>query len=303
MVAIQYIIKNLKKQTIVQIILVSIFVEIIILEILFSGYALDVCFFNAFMQIMCIIPLYFIMSKSIESFKNIKCKHLFNSEEILSMCILMSLIISGTWGIDIYGLSLKNILGFLFILIIAYVNGSSIGAAAGISLGAIIGMSSNNILIYISVFGTCGLVVGLFKETGKWISGTSCLIIFLILKMYANLSVEFNFIEIVAPLSIFFLLPSKVFSGMILELDWEKKQQYLNKDYIKKVKAQLVTRIFDYSDILSNLSEVLYDLAENDKLSMKNKSNSLVEKLADRVCSNCDMSSICWKRENYLQGN
>jgi stage II sporulation protein E len=299
-VGFSYILKDLKNQTKLWIVIISIFVEMLILEILFSGYGLDICFFNASMQIMCIIPLYFIINKAISSFRNIKTKHLFNSEEILSMSILISLVISGTWGIAMYGISLKNILGFLFILIIAYVNGSSIGAATGIALGAIIGMASNNILIYISVFGTCGLITGLFKETGKWISGTSSLIIFLILKLYANLSIEFSFVEVVIPITIFFLVPSKVFGGIILELDWEKKQQYLNKDYVKKVKSQLVTRMFDYSNILSNLSEVLYDLAENDKLSMRNKSNSLVEKLADRVCSTCDMASICWKRENYF---
>src|SRR3712207_7404609 len=39
-------------------------------------------------------------------------------------------------------------------------------------------------------------------------------------------------------------------------------------------------------------------LADNDKLQMKEKSNSIVQNLADRVCGNCNMKSICWKRES-----
>ncbi|GAA0181562.1 stage II sporulation protein E [Clostridium sediminicola] len=299
-VILAYLIGKFKRETKLAIILGVVFIEMILSEIFISGLSINIAFFNAFLQMTCIFPLYFMIGKSIICFRNIKTKHLYNSEEILSMAILVSLIISGTWGLDFYGLSLKNLLGFLFILIMAYVNGSTTGAASGIALGAIIGMSSNNILIYISVFGTCGLIAGLFRDSGKWISGTSSLMIFLILKLYANLSIEFNLLEVIIPCIIFFVLPGKVYNKFILELDWEKKQRYLNKDYIDKMKTQLTNRLFDYSNILENVSEVLFNLAENDKLAMKNKGNALVEKLADRVCSNCDMSSICWKRENYI---
>lgn len=299
-VILSYITGRFKKETKLAIIFGTVFLEMILCEFFISGLSLNISFFNAFLQMMCIFPLYFMINKSVICFRNIKTKHLYNSEEILSMAILISLIISGTWGIDLYGLSLKNILGFLFILILAYVNGSTTGAAGGIALGAIIGMSSNNILIYISVFGTCGLITGLFRDAGKWISTTSSLVIFLILKLYANLSIEFNLIEVIIPCIIFFILPGKIYDKFILELDWEKKQRYLNKDYVNKIKTQLTHRLFDYSNILENVSEVLFNLAENDKLVMRNKGNALVEKLADRVCSNCDMSSICWKRENYI---
>lgn len=298
-VILSFFTERLKKETRLEILFTFTFIEIILCEIIFGGFSVSISFFNAFLQMMCIFPLYFMIDKSIVCFRNIKTKHLYNSEEILSMAILISLIISGTWGIELYGLSLKNILGLFFILLLAYINGSAIGAAGGIALGAIIGMSSNNILICISVFGICGLITGLFRDAGKWISGTSSLVIFLILKLYANLSIEFSLIEVIIPCILFIILPGKIYEKFILELDWEKKQQYLNKDYATKIKEKLVDRLFDYSNVLNNVSEVLYNLAENDKLAMKNKGNALVEKLADRVCSNCDMSSICWKRENY----
>jgi stage II sporulation protein E len=51
------------------------------------------------------------------------------------------------------------------------------------------------------------------------------------------------------------------------------------------------------------MSTILENLAENDKLVMKSKSSALIENLADRVCSNCNMNPMCWKRENFYTYN
>ena len=47
------------------------------------------------------------------------------------------------------------------------------------------------------------------------------------------------------------------------------------------------------------MSYTIKNLVNNDKLQLKNKSSALVENLADRVCANCNMNSMCWKREIY----
>ncbi len=51
------------------------------------------------------------------------------------------------------------------------------------------------------------------------------------------------------------------------------------------------------------MGNVLEKLVDNEKLAMKNKSGALIENLADRVCSNCNMNHICWKREGYYTYN
>ncbi len=276
-----------------------IFLELFVGEIIFKNSDISMAFFYSFLQMMCIVPLYFIIKKSILCIENLKIKHLYKSEEILNMAIIASLIIAGTWGVNLKGIYLENILAFFFILLIAYINGPSIGAASGIALGAIIGMSSNNILVYISVLGICGLVTGLFKETGRWVAGCCALISFLIIRLYTNINVEFEFMEMIVALIIFLILPSKIYSKVLLELDWEKKQEYLNNDYSEKIKEELSERVCGYSKVLDSTASILTNLSENDKLMLKGKSEILIERLASRVCSNCDMNKICWSRENY----
>ena len=53
-------------------------------------------FLNSFFLVLCIFPLYFILDYSLLCFKEIKTKHIFSNEEIISMSIISSLIIAGT---------------------------------------------------------------------------------------------------------------------------------------------------------------------------------------------------------------
>ena len=297
--AFSYLLNRKSKETVLSITFGTIFVEFLISEILIRSLTFKVAFLTSFLQIICILPLYLILEKSILCLKEVKTKHLFTSEEIISIAILISLVLSGTWGLSVAGLSIRNILALGFILMISYINGCTVGAASGIALGAIIGMSSNNILIFIGVYGLCGLVAGIFKESGKILSAFAYFMTFLILKLYSDIGMEFKLLETIIATSIFLFIPNTIYSKLNLELDWERKQEYLNKDYVDKVKEMLLKRLGSFSHVLFNISDTLSDLADNDKLVMKNKSTALIENLADRVCSGCNMNSICWKRESY----
>ena len=82
-----------------------------------------------------------------------------------------------------------------------------------------------------------------------------------------------------------------------IEFNSDKKREYIEQGYINKIKDTFVGRLNNFSDVLSNMSDILNNLVDNEKLAMKGKSSALVENLADRVCSNCNMKSMCWKRE------
>ena len=136
-------------------------------------------FLNSIFLALCIFPLYFILDYSLLCFKEIKTKHIFSNEEIISMSIISSLIIAGTWGLSIFNVSITNVLGLAFVIIIAYINGSGAGAATGVAMGIIVGMSSENMIIYIGMYGICGLITGVFKETGKWLTAAAYLLLLL----------------------------------------------------------------------------------------------------------------------------
>jgi len=254
-------------------------------------------FFNSFLLVLCIFPLYFILDYSLLCFKEIKTKHIFSNEEIISMSIISSLIIAGTWGLSVFTISITNILGLAFVIMIAYINGSGAGAASGVAMGIIVGMSSSNMILFIGMYGICGLITGIFKETGKLLSVTAYLVAFSIIKIYCNTGSTFILFEAFVAGVIFLLMPQDTYDKLSIEFNSDKKKQSIEQGYINKIKETFVGRLNNFSDVLSNMSDILNNLVDNDKLAMKGKSSALVENLADRVCSNCNMKSMCWKRE------
>ncbi|HEY8892005.1 MAG TPA: stage II sporulation protein E [Clostridium sp.] len=281
--------------------LVSMFAIIIFELFIYNFFIIRVsglmAFLNSFFLVLCIFPLYFILDYSILCFKEIKTKHIFSNEEIISMSIISSLIIAGTWGLSVFTVSITNILGLAFVIIIAYINGSGAGAASGVAMGIIVGMSSENMIIFIGMYGICGLITGVFKETGKLLSVTSYLVAFSIIKIYCISGSEFMIFEALVAGLIFLLIPQNVYDKLALEFNSDKKKQCIEQGYINKIKDTFVGRLNNFSDVLSNMSDILNNLVDNEKLAMKGKSSALVENLADRVCSNCNMKSMCWKRE------
>ncbi|AGK99267.1 stage II sporulation protein E [Clostridium pasteurianum] len=283
---------------------ILIYSMIILCEFMFFNFILNkmngtITFFTSILELLYIIPIYYIINYSMICFKNIKTKHLFSGEEVVSMALIVSLAIAGTWGVSFYNINLRNVVALISILIITYVNGMTVGAASGIAIGAVIGMSSNMMPIYISVFAICGLISGIFKNTNKWIMGISYTITFLIIILYEKVIPSFNIIDGMISCGIFFAIPNKILQRIETEINFEKKQESISQGYIDKIKNIFIKRLDSFSDVLFTMSNILNNLVDNDKLALKTKSSALVENLADRVCNTCNMKNICWKRELY----
>ncbi|WP_163195366.1 stage II sporulation protein E [Clostridium thermarum] len=254
---------------------------------------------TAFFEVGCTLPIYYMISYAISCLKDIKSKHIFKNEEIISVTMIIALTISGTWGANLWGISVRNIIAFIFIIICAYINGASVGAASGVAIGLIVGVTTDNLSLHISYFGLCGLTVGLFKEGGKWFSGMAFVVSFFIIKLYSDIAADFKLLEVLIAMITMLSIPDKFYNILMLEFNMEKKVAEINSKYVDAIRDMFLDKLSNFSDILYNMSHTVKDLVNNDKLLLKNKSSALVENLADRVCANCSMNSVCWKREIY----
>lgn len=301
-VALGYFFENIPIKSQRNIIFSFIFAELILYKVLISKMMFGISLFSAITEMICIIPLHLIFDYSISCFKSYKTKHVFLSEELISMAIMIAIIIAGIGDLEIYSISIRNVLALILILIVAYVDGSSIGATVGVAVGIIVGMSSKNMPMYISIYSLSGLITGMFNESGKWISGLAYMIAVSILMVYSS-SKNFKIIELLLSCIVFLLIPNKIYNKLALELNSDLKRNSMDVGYVKRFKDILVNRLNILTDVFYNMSSILNDLVDNEKLMMKDKSSALVEDLADRVCSNCNMNFICWKRElNYTYG-
>lgn len=293
-----FIKRNIKKFVIIGATLIMIFAY----TMLVNQYTLLLALGNTALEGVSIIPVYLILEYSINSFKNIRTKHLFSNEEIVSMSILIALIIAGTWGIEVFNISILSVLSIAVVSIIGYVCGTSIGATAGIAMGVIVGMSSQNIFGYATVLGVCALTSGIFREGGKLISSLASFIVFCIMKIYIATYIpegisQFILAEGILSTALFIVIPNGIYETISGELDVEKKSKRYEEGYANKVKGIFTDRLDKFSEVLLNMAGTLNNLADNDKLDMSTKSSGLIENLANRVCNSCDTCGICWGRE------
>ncbi|NSJ92590.1 stage II sporulation protein E, partial [Coprococcus sp. MSK.21.13] len=127
-----YIFRSKNEKSIIKSVFILLFLGISV----YNRFKLDISPFmsivNSLFQTSCIFSLYYIINYSKICVKRFKTKHLFSSEEVISMCITLSLIVAGTRGLSILGLSIRNIIALFIIVMVGYIKGSSVGAACGI---------------------------------------------------------------------------------------------------------------------------------------------------------------------------
>ena len=272
-------------------------VEFLIIESIFGSQGLSVNIAFALIESLSIIPVFYVVNYGISCLDEIKHNYFFNMEELISMAIVLCLMVAGIGNIACFGVSIRNIAALAIIIVIAYAGGASIGTVIGVTMGIIVGVTSKNILLFISLYSCCGLVVGVFKETGKIFSALAYLIVSSIIVGYSVTINIYGAVEIAVPAVIMLLTPAKFIEGILQELSNEEKNRTINEAQIDGVKSEFIERIENLKKILDRLSKSMNKLSGNHKLLVKDKSSAMIENLADRVCSNCEMNSKCWGKE------
>lgn len=242
----------------------------------------------------------YIFSYGIPFYSNKQTRRILSKEEVICFILILAIVVSGFGDINIYGFSLRNIITFLIVICFAYTEGTSMGAAVGITMGVVSGISDSTMHVNIGIFGFAGLIAGVFKDFNKFIVAVSFVVSSAMLSFYGTGSVALNnlMLESLIAAAIFMLLPTKKFQKITSSLDGDKKIIELQKSYIEKVKGLMEIRLSSMSNTLYGMSSILQENIENE-LSKKQEINGLVEKIADRVCANCDCKSICWGKELY----
>ena len=92
---------------------------------------------------------YKIFTNSITVIKEYGIKEAFSIEEVIGASLLLSIAIYSMHGLNIFGLSISNILSIMIVLFLGWKNGMLVGATSGITIGMVLGIigSSSPILV------------------------------------------------------------------------------------------------------------------------------------------------------------
>lgn len=254
-----------------------------------------------------IMPIYYVIKYSIDSLGEIKVNKIFSTEEVVSIGILFCLLVAGIGKIAVGDYSVKNIFALALVLCVAYVGGAAYGAMIGVAMGIILGVASNDMMACVGFYGVGGLVVGIFKDTGKLFSILAAIIIYVALGLYSNeLTLKFG-IEVISSCALFLCIPRSLFKKYESEVNLENKKNYTADAQLESIKDEFSIKLKELTGVLAVVSKYLGDSTENENLLIKGKGSALVENLADRCCSKCENRSSCWEREfnqtfNSFQG-
>lgn len=284
-------------------ILASFFLYGMIVNLYEFGVNITLCL----VETIVIMPIYYVIKYSIDSLGDIKVNRIFSTEEMVSIGILFCLLVAGIGNLGFYDYSVKNIFALALVLSVAYIGGAAYGAMIGVAMGIILGVASNDMMASVGFYGVGGLVVGIFKDTGKIFSILSAIIIYVALGLYSNdLTLRFG-VEVILSCIIFLCIPKSVYKKYESEVSVENKKGYAADAQLESIKEEFSVKLKELTGVLGAVSEYLGDSKENENLLIKGKGSALVENLADRCCAKCENRTACWEREfnqtfNSFQG-
>jgi len=294
--------KEIKKTTILNIMIIlasfAIYGEII------SKYEMKINLVLVTLQLLIIVPTNYIIKYSFNALNNINAKIGISTEEIISICILLCLAVAGIGNVSIANFSIRNILAFIFIFIISYVGGATYGAMLGVAMGIVVGITTNDMVVSTACYGVGGLIIGIFKDTGKIFSIMAGVMIYMILGFYSN-EIDLQWVNEVLLSSIIFLaIPKSIYRSIENEINPDTKKRYLNEINLNEIKEEFSLKIAVITDAINSIANCFGEPVTDRKLSIKNRGSAIIENLADRSCSKCINREECWENnfhKTYMQ--
>lgn len=113
------------------------------------------------------VIFYKIFVNSLIVIQDITEKKAFSIEEVIGASLLISIAVSALGDFGILGLSIRNIISILMILILGWKNGVLVGTTAGVTIGVTLGIIAQNEPIVVAIYALSGMLAGLLNRFGK----------------------------------------------------------------------------------------------------------------------------------------
>jgi len=191
-------------------------------------------------------------------------KKVFSVEELIGVSLLAAIAISAFGNIAILGLSLRNILCIIIVLVLGWKNGALVGGTAGITIGVVLGMIGLNEPLMIASFALSGMVAGILNRFGKigvilgFIIGNAILTYI----SNGNITAIIHLREIMIA-SIALLLIPRTIEINIDDIMGKKRYLPVAKEKILEAHKDTIYKLNSVSEAISEIAKT-YDTKENE---------------------------------------
>lgn len=231
-----------------------------------------------------------------------------SQEELACAAIITIVGLIGLPALNIFGLSIRNVISICIIMSFSLRGGIGTGAAAGIMIGIITNPSS---AVIISLFSFCGFLAGLLSRFGKGgvVLAFALGNIISAAMLGGTREIVYGMYEAGFSAILFILLPKRFLDVIRVPFIEERVSAKAHDgigakaaamparfDYAGKIRNAAIRRASFYSDTLAEMSSEFIDIstASGDEHA---KEDPCVVRVLGRVCSDCQMRDSCWKRD------
>jgi len=215
--------------------------------------------------------------------------------EVSSVAIAGCVSLMALSSIAVAGLSVGRVFAVLVILICARHAREAGGALAGVAAGVSVALTTGDYSYVVSAYGFGGLAGGLLSQVGKVaVAGAFIVVntgVSLLTMEFAGANAAIY--EAFVASALFFAIPQGLVSRLqplgLSSTVWETNAQ-----------ATLRERLEDYSSTLEEIGATTREVSK--KLSKLEGPGleSIIERVAERICTGCGMKTACWQIRNSV---
>jgi stage II sporulation protein E len=110
---------------------------------------------------------YKIFVNSITVIKEYGIKKAFTVEEVIGASLLLAIAIYSINKLNVFGLSVSNVLSIMLVLFLGWKNGMLVGATAGITIGMVLGIIGSSSPVLVASYAISGMIAGILNKLGR----------------------------------------------------------------------------------------------------------------------------------------
>lgn len=278
-------------------VMIKLFVTMLIAEAIFLifGPQAEISVLNSILNILSCAAFYVIFVYGSYVLVNINKGFIFSKEENVAFITTLAIALSVFKNVNIFGLSLLNILTVALILVFGLKNGAFTGATAGLIFGLVTSIVTNQIsTVYILSLAFAGLISGLLNRFGKIVVVLSFIITELLLNFWLNgffeLAIRLSEM-IIASLPIIFM-PKKI----------EQKLNYIfnsnnlinsSYDALLDYGSDIKNRLNAVSEVFSDLSNITIPVTKEDSIETRKVIKKYILDFVENNCLDCSDKNKC----------
>lgn len=113
------------------------------------------------------LVFYKIFVNSIIVLQDFTSKKAFSIEELIGASLLLAISVGAFGNFVILGISVKNVLSILIVMILGWKNGILVGTTSGVTIGVTLGVITGSEPIMIAAYAISGMLAGILNRFGK----------------------------------------------------------------------------------------------------------------------------------------